>query len=118
MKDIRCADCGFLQTASVAGKLVPPSRPTRETHQGPAYFGCFRQVADFDRDAVRAGRDCLEFMEWEPGLNAKEHFDVKEIRLEQKRLTKRAGRDRLITLAVGLATILSVVGMGLLNYFG
>ena len=62
----------------------------------------------FDYTEINNDRDCAAYMAYEPGLDPREHFQLKESR-------RRADRIRWTTLGVGVGTIAAVLLTGALN---
>ena len=107
MGKVRCADCGFLQLYRPYRKPEPFITPPHAVRVPNGNFRCWRDVQDFDGRAIDRERDCVEFIAYEPGHTAKDHWDMREIRQTQR-------WDRRIMVAIALASIGGVV-IGLLN---
>ena len=110
---VRCADCGFLQVKrpksdSYSFEDVPR---LRRDSPDPQWLYCFKQVLSFGEKSHLDHRECDAFRKWNPGLSAKEHVMLEELRDQQRRQAR-------LTILLSLLTTGAVVLMGLLNYFG
>ena len=79
-------------------------------------------MPEFDQNAVNHERNCLEFIEWERGFSPREHFEMRDMRTAhrqvievQKQQAKQVSRNLWVTLGIGVATVASVIVMGVLN---
>ena len=92
----------------------------RQSGQGGS-FACFRQVADFERDAIRRPRCCGSYYFWNRGHSPKDHAMLE--RDEQELQARKAQwlTDRRVTrFAIGVSIFFGIVGtiLGVLSHFG
>ncbi len=110
------------------GGFDPPGPPwlevggaARRGEGWPRQFECFRRVPDFDRALIHSSRQCADYYPWQQGFTPKEHVAMQEIRQaqvdEQMESRRQARIARLISIGLGIGTILAVLVMGLLNLF-
>ena len=109
---MRCADCGYLERWNPhQQRIVSPARGQRVAD---GRLRCFRDVPDFNPQAVDHAWDCPAFIEWEPGLTAMEHAQMNEIRAAQDRQW-RLQRWNLVFLGVVAATSIGAMVVGIVN---
>ena len=127
MKPVRCADCGYLEVhvhSRITGALerirfYAPGVSDADPWAREERLCCFRRVAGFDGEAISRRWDCVKYCERRPELaTAKEHWMIERMEAEQRRQARRQTLQAKWTIGIGIATVLAVVGMGLLNYFG
>lgn len=106
---VRCSDCGFMATPGSVGLGPVETRGDGMPRDTPVFSrSCFRNVPGFDYTEINSDRDCADYMAYEPGLDPREHFQLKESR-------SRADRIRWTTFWVGMGTSAVVLVTGALN---
>ena len=82
---------------------------------------CFKEEPDFAREATCRPRCCKSYYSWNPGHSPKEHamLELREQELQAQKAEGRADR-RVMRLALGVSivSLIAVIILGLLNYFG
>ena len=116
---VRCADCGYLETRRyLRGEDYQlPSREALEAKFQDAFYEhrCSRAVPDFDAKTLYRRWYCVKSIERRYELSsAKEHRMIERMEAEQRRQARQAQW----TIGISILTILAVIGLGLLNYFG
>ena len=128
MGQVTCSACGYLGRRPeglvqlpIPSDLLPVSHDTRESGVGRGALVCFKEEPDFDREAICRPRDCKSYYSWNPGYNPKEHAML-ELHEQELQAQKAEGRaDRLVmrlALGVSIVSLIAVIILGLLNYFG